>query len=122
MAKKLTLLVVLMVVGVIFWQVMEAEAQRAGGTQRQRGGQVDVAALIKFLNDQGMQAQAKELAALQNDPARAAEFRTLSQRYNSVMRTMQRDPSAGKLSVDRLKCELEIEKLVEPKAPISKRT
>ena len=116
MTKKLVLLVVLMVVGVVCWQVMEAEAQRAGGTQRQgmqRGRGVDVAAVITFLNEQGLKAEAQQLAALQKDPAKAREMNALAQRYNTVMRSMQRDPAAGKLSVDGLKCELEIEKLVK---------
>lgn len=112
MVKKLTLLVALVALGLFFWQVMEAEAQRAAGTQR-GGRQVDVAAVIQFLNEQGMKAEANQLAALQKDPAKAQEMNALAQRYNTAMRDMQRDPAAGKLSVDRLKCELEIEKLVK---------
>ncbi|KPK77676.1 MAG: hypothetical protein AMJ79_02420 [Phycisphaerae bacterium SM23_30] len=117
MVKKVTLLVALMALGLIFWQVMEADAQRAGGPQRtgMQRGQVDIAAVIQFLNQQGLKAEAQQLAAMQKDPAQARQMQALAQRYNSVMRDMQRDPAAGKLSVERLKCELAIEKLV-PKA------
>jgi len=49
---------------------------------------------------------------MENDPAKAAEFRALSQQYNTVMREMDRDPAAGKLSVDKLKCEAEIARVL----------
>ena len=113
MMKRLTFLVALLVVGMVF---VEADAQRgaggAGGNQRQRGGQVDVAAVVAFLNQNGLQAQAQALAAMENDPAKAAEFRALSQQYSTVMREMERDPAAGKLSVDKLKCEAEIARVL----------
>ncbi|MCP4708589.1 MAG: hypothetical protein GY869_08195 [Planctomycetes bacterium] len=117
MMKKLTFLVALMVVGMVFVEAYAqrgagAGNQRMAGTQRQRGGQVDVAAIVAFLNQNGLQAQAKGLAAMENDPAKAAEFRALSQQYNAVMREMQRDPAAGKLSVDKLKCEAEIARVL----------
>jgi len=115
--KKLTFLVALLVVGMVFVEAYAqrgagAGNQRMAGTQRQRGGQVDVATIVAFLNQNGLQAQAKVLAAMQNDPAKVAEFRALTQQYNTVMRDMERDPAAGKLSVDKLKCEAEIARVL----------
>ena len=107
--KKLTFLVALLVVGMV---LVEADAQRGAGGIQRGGRQVDVAAVTAFLNAQGMAAEAKALTAMQGDPAKAAQYQALLQQYNSVMRDMERDPAAGKLSVDKLKCEAAIAKVL----------
>jgi len=112
--KKLTLVMVLMVAGIICWQTMEAYGQAGAGQQR-GVQQVDAAAVVAFLNQQGMAAEAKALEALQKDPAKEAEYQALLMQYNTVMREMERDPAAGKLSVEKMKCGAAIA-LVLPKA------